>query len=208
MKNRMKRLNRYTTLPVLLDMLKRKELVLLDPSSWDDKNDSEILIEYKKRKHVQTLFALCFSYGDETIHHWRTFADGTSGCCIQFDAEQLIGLLKRMPGVRYGTVTYKKLKDLKDATIDVEDIPFTKRWPYRCEEEFRILWTGRTTQTSYEIPFDLRMITKVTISQRMPEQVYETIKDYLREVFRRPAQKINRSTLYQNRIWINKFKKV
>ena len=203
----MKKLNRYTTLPVLLDMLKRKRLVLLDPSSWEDKNDSEIILEYKKRKRVRKLFALCFSYGDETIHHWKTFADGTSGCCVQFDSDQLIDLLNHTRGIRYGKVEYKKLKDLKDEAIDIEEIPFTKRWPYRCEEEFRIIWAGRTDQTSYEIPFDLRMIMKVTISQRMPKQVYETIRDYLREVFRRPEQRINRSTLYQNRIWINKFKK-
>jgi len=203
----MKKLNRYTTLPVLLDMLKRKRLVLLDPSSWEDKNDFEILLEYKKRKRIQKLFALCFSYGDETIHHWKTFADGISGCCIQFDPKRLIDLFNHTPGIRCGAVTYKKLKDLKDAVIDIEDIPFTKRWPYRCEEEFRVIWSGRTDQTGYEIPFNLQMITKVTISQRMPEQVYETIRDYLREVFKRPEQRINRSTLYQNRIWINKFKK-
>jgi hypothetical protein len=203
----MKKLNRYTTLPVLLDMLKRKRLVLLDPSSWEDKNDSEILLEYKKRKRVQKFFALCFSYGDETIHHWKTFADGTSGCCVQFDAIQLIELLNNTTGIRYGSVKYKKLKDLKDEVIDVEDMPFTKRWPYRCEDEFRVIWAGRTEQTNYEIPFDLKMITKVTISQRMPEQVYETIKEYLREAFRRPDKRINRSTLYENRIWINKFKR-
>ena len=200
------KLNRYTTLPVLLDMLKRKRLVLLDPSSWDDKNDSEVLLEYKKRKHIQKIFALCFSYGDETIHHWRTFADGISGCCIEFNSEQLTTLLKNTPNIRYGAVSYKKLKDLKEATVDVDQIPFIKRWPYRCEEEFRIIWSGRTAQNSYEIIFDLRMITKVTISQRMPEQVYETIKDSLREAFRQPEQKINRSTLYQNEVWIKKFK--
>lgn len=203
----MKRLNRYTSLPILLDMLKRKRLVLLDPSSWEDKNDSEIMLEFKKRKRVQKLFALCFSSGDETIHHWKTFADGTSGCCIQFDAEKLISLLNKIRGVRYGPVVYKKLNELKDATIDIEQIPFTKRWPYRCEEEFRIIWNGRSKYDSYEIPFDLRIINKVTINQRMPEQIYETIKDYLREAFKQPEQRINRSTLYQNRIWINKFKK-
>jgi hypothetical protein len=203
----MKKLNRYTTIPVLLDMLKRKRLVLLDPSSWEDKNDSEILLEYKKRKRVQKLFVLCFSYGEETIHHWKTFADGISGCCVQFDPMQLIELLNHTRGIRYRAVTYKKLKDLKDEAVDVEDMPFTKRWPYRCEDEFRIVWTGRTKQTSYEIPFNLKMITKVTISQRMPEQIYETIRGHLREVFRRPEQRINRSTLYENRIWINKFKK-
>ena len=206
MKKPIIRLNRYTTLPVLLDLLKRKRLVLLDPSTWEDRNDSEIMLEYKKRKGVQKLFALCFSYGDETIHHWKTFADGASGCCIQFDAKQLISLINDIPGVRFGRVKYKKLKELKDATIDVEEIPFTKRWPYRCEEEFRIIWSGSNDHDMYEIDFDLRLINRVTINQRMPHQIFETIKDHLREAFKRPEQRINRSTLYQNQIWINKFK--
>ncbi len=207
MGTQIRRLNRYTMLPVLLDMLMRKRLMLLDPSSWDDKNDSDIILEYRKRKSVKKLFALCFSYGDETIHHWKTFADGTSGCCIEFDPKKLLPLLDATSGVRYAKVTYKKLKDLRNAAIDVDDIPFTKRWPYRCEEEFRIIWAGNTIRETYEIPFDLRMIRKVTISQRMPELVYETICEYLREAFSHPEQRINRSTLYQNRIWIDKFKK-
>ncbi len=206
MKLQMKRINRYTTLPVLLDMLKRKRLVLLDPTSWEDKNDSEILLQYKKRKKVRNLFALCFSCGDETIHHWKTFADGTSGCCVEFDSQKLIDHIRNINGIQYRKVTYKKLKDVSDSTMKVDDIPFTKRWPYRCEEEFRIIWTGSTTQDSFEIPFDLRMITKVTISQRMPQQVYDTIRDHLREAFAKPDQRINRSTLYENKIWINKFK--
>lgn len=30
------KLNRFTTLPVLLDLLQRKKLVLLDPDKWDE----------------------------------------------------------------------------------------------------------------------------------------------------------------------------
>ena len=202
----MEHINRYTTLPVLLDMLKRKKLVLLDPTSWEDKNDSEVLLEYKKRKKAQKLFALCFSYGYETIHHWKTFADGISGCCIEFDPIMMKALLETISGVRYRGVEYKKLNKLKDTSIDIDDIPFTKRWPYRCEEEFRVIWTGDTKEDAYEISFDLKMITKVTISQRMPEQVYETICEYLRDAFEHPEQKINRSTLFENQVWINKFK--
>ena len=201
----MRRLNRYTTLPVLLDMLKRKRLVLLDPNSWEDRNDAETLLEYKRRKKARKLFALCFSYDDETIHHWKTFSDGVSGCCIEFDSQKLIDLLDTVK-VRYGVVKYKKLKEVSDATINIDDIPFTKRWPYRCEKEFRVIWTGNTSKETFEIPFDLHMITKVTISQRMPQQVYDTIREYLREAFSKPDQRINRSTLYENRVWINKFK--
>ena len=204
----MKRVSRYTTLPVLLDLLKRKRLVLLEPTSWEDKNDSEILLEYMRRKKIKKLFALCFSFGDETIHHWRTFADGISGCCIELDAEKLISNLRRLRSIRYGRVTYRKIKDLKDGTIDVDKIPFTKRWPYRCEQEFRIIWEGDTEKACFEIDIDLRMINKITISQRMPDQVYSTIREYLRDAFSDPDKRINRSTLYQNRTWIAKFRKV
>ncbi len=204
----MKRLNRYTTLPVLLDMLKRKRLALLDPNSWEDKNDSEIILEYKKRKKLRNIFALCFSYGDETIHHWKTFADGASGCCIEFDSQKLIDLVLNIKGIQCRQVEYKKLREITDGgIIDVDDIPFTKRWPYRCEEEFRIIWTGNSSRDSYEIPFDLKLITKITISQRMPQPVYDTIREHLREAFTKPDQRINRSTLYENKVWINQFKK-
>lgn len=82
------RLKRFTTLPVLLDFLQRKKLVLLDPKLWDDRNDSEIILEYKKRKELKNLFAVCFTHGDETVHHWKTFSDGPSGCVIEFDAKK------------------------------------------------------------------------------------------------------------------------
>ncbi len=32
----------------------------------------------------------------------------------------------------------EKIKEVDKKTIDVNDIPFIKRWPYRCEKEFRI----------------------------------------------------------------------
>lgn len=41
----------------------------------------------------------------------------------------------------------------------------------------------------------------------MPEPVYATIHAHLKEACDNPDQRINRSTLYQNDIWIGKFKK-
>lgn len=91
-------------------------------------------------------------------------------------------------------------------------MPFTKRWPYRCEEEFRILFESANISVPvngfFEIDIDLSMISRITINQRMPQQVYETIKEYLRESFQNPDQRISRSTIYENGIWISKFKKV
>lgn len=107
----------------------------------------------------------------------------------------------------YGPVSYRKIIDLNTGEIAVKDMPFTKRWPYRCEEEFRIIWEGSTTKPCYEIEFDLSIINRITVSQRMPEPVYATIRAHLKEACNNPDQRINRSTLYRNDIWIGKFQK-
>jgi len=94
------KLNRFTTLSALLDLLKTKRLVFGDPRFWEDKNDSELMREYKERRGVEKLFAICFLEGNETIHHWKTFADRMDGCCIQFDAARLKKLLSNIDGMR------------------------------------------------------------------------------------------------------------
>lgn len=201
----LEKLNRYTTLPVLLDLLKRRRLVLLDPKSWEDKNDSGVMLEYQRRRQAPRLFALCFSWGDETIHQWNTFADGISGCCIEFDAQPLIAHLRTVVDARFRCIKYLRLDELKDDAIRIEDMPFIKRWPYRCEEEFRAIWEGKSEDAFFEIEIDLTMINKVTINQRMPKQVYDTIREYLREAFDDPDQRISHSTLYENTRWLKKF---
>ena len=110
---KIQKLNRFTTLPILLDLLERKKLTLLNPILWEDKNDSEIILEYKKRKNIKNLFALCFSHNDETIHHWKTFSNGPSGCLIEFDAEKLIAHIKKIPGIKIGRVEYKKINEVQ-----------------------------------------------------------------------------------------------
>jgi len=113
-------------------------LTLLDPKLWEDKNDSEIILTYKEKNKVQNLFALCFSCNDETIHHWKTFSNGPSGCVIEFDAQRLFTIVEKIPGLRHGKVKYKKLAQIERRSVSLENLPFTKRWPYRCEEEYRI----------------------------------------------------------------------
>jgi hypothetical protein len=206
-KKSMKRLNRYTTLPVLLDLLERKKLTLLNPELWDDKNDSSVILAYKQKRQIKNLFAVCMSHGDETVHHWKTFSNGTSGCVIEFDAEKLFEVIDQIPNLRHEKVVYRKLSDVeaKDAVIDVDKMPFTKRWPFRCEEEYRIIVTDDSDNQFFDVPITLDMIKRITISQQMPEPVYKTIKSYLQSAKGDPKRKINRSTLYENKRWINRF---
>jgi hypothetical protein len=203
------RLNRFTTLPVLLDFLQRKKLVLLDPKIWEDKNDSEIILEYKKRKNIENLFAVCFSLNDETIHHWKTFSHGPAGCVIEFNAKKFFKVIDHIPGLIHRRVEYKKLADIekKGFEIKTDDIPFIKRWPYRCEEEYRIIAEPAGKTDFFEIAIPLETINRITISQQMPEQIYKTIKGYLKNLNGDPDSRINRSTVYENKRWISRFKK-
>jgi hypothetical protein len=201
-----RRLNRYTTLPALLDLLRRKKLVLLDPSTWEDRNDAEIILEYKRRKGIKNLFAVCFGIGDETIHHWKTYANGISGCCVEFDRLKLLSPFQGLREARWGEVRYRKIKQVEENEIELDSMPFTKRWPYRCECEFRILWEGETNDKTIDVDVDLTSINKITLSQHMPPDVCTSIKDLLRDEFSDPSKKIIHSTLYENKRWIMLFR--
>ncbi|MCO6149264.1 hypothetical protein [Flavobacterium sp. NRK1] len=208
MDNTISRLNRYTTLPILLDMLERKKLTLLNPILWEDRNDAEIILEYKNRKGVDNLFALCFSHNDETLHHWKTYSNGPSGCVIEFDAKKLFAILNKIPGLKHGVVDYKKLPEIEKTKVEINAMPFTKRWPYRVEEEYRIIYETNEKMDFFEIDIPLNIIRKVTISQQMPQQIYNTIKEHLKGTSKNPDGRISRSTLYENKRWINGFKRM
>ena len=202
------KLNRFTTLVALLDLLRRRKLVLRDPSTWEDKNDAKIIMEYKKKKGIQKLFAVCFCMGDETVHHWKTYADGVSGCCIEFDKSKLLTCFRGLREVRCGKVIYKKMNEVENKTIVIDCIPFIKRWPYRFEEEFRILWGGKTKGKVIDLDIDLNSINKITLSQRMPNDIYTSTEKLLRSIINNLPIEINRSTLFENSRWIKAFKRV
>ena|ERR1700677_980105 len=200
------KINRFTTIPFLLDMLARKKLVLPDPRKWKDENDTELVTEYMKNKGQPNVFALCFLTGGETIHHWDTFASGTDGCCIEFDLAKMEKLLNGFrKNIKYGTVQYfRKEKVPKDY---LEKIPFIKRWPYRCENEFRIVWIGKTKHEYVEIPIDLSIINKITLSGKLPCDVFCTMHQAINLLAKPFHIEVNPSTIYRNEEWIGKFKR-
>jgi hypothetical protein len=75
-------LRRYTTLPVLLDLLKEKRLTLVSPTSWADRNDSFYLEQYKNGRRAESVLALCLSEAGETFHHWRVFTQGSENTTL------------------------------------------------------------------------------------------------------------------------------
>jgi hypothetical protein len=54
-------LNRYTSLPVALDVLSKRRITLLTRETWEDENDAYYLERYHTELKLRSLLAICFS---------------------------------------------------------------------------------------------------------------------------------------------------
>ena len=200
-----KKLNRFTSIPFLTDILQRKKLSLVNPALWEDFNDRETVELYRKAMNANSVYALCFGYKNETIHHWNAFAGGPSGCCIEFSPGRLLPLLDTH-GIRHGKTQYIRVRDLHLLPCKKEDLPFVKREPFNPENEYRLIATSNNAQEpTLDIDIDLNIIRRITISNKMPEQVYNSCKAMLQQMLHGYRCKIHRSTLYRNEDWIAHF---
>jgi Protein of unknown function (DUF2971) len=197
-----KTLRRYADLPGLLYMLNERMITLLDPGSWDDSNDSYYLRLYKEKKGLKCVLALCFTQAIETYHHWRVFANGSSGVCIQFRRSELLKAARQQSGTRAQTVTYLKLTDIKNKTVATEDLPFLKRRAFEDEDEFRVIYESATeTKTTLDLPIPLSSVERITLSPWIPPALAEHVKRVLRSVDGCANLKVVRSTLIGNDQW-------
>ena len=129
-------LRRYTDIPTLISLLCKRKITLLDPASWDDKNDSRFLALYKQKKKLRSVLALCFIQANERYHHWRVFANGAAGACIRFDRPKLLKVVEKQKGVQKGPVTYLTRAKTRDKPPEVGELPFLKRYGFKDENEF------------------------------------------------------------------------
>jgi hypothetical protein len=63
---------RYTDLPSLIHILKNRQLTLLDPMTWDDKNDSSFVTLYREKCALESVLALCFTRASETLANYKS----------------------------------------------------------------------------------------------------------------------------------------
>lgn len=197
-------LRRYTNIPSLLHILHERKITLLDPETWDDKNDSHYLSIYQRRKSLKSLLALCFSQAPETYHHWHVFADGSGGVCIKFDRDKLIGALEKQSGVTMKDVTYLTLKEVRKKKLQVDELPFIKRYPYEDECEFRVIYESKKEKRkALSIPVPLGCIDRVTLSPWMPKALTKHVKETLWSIDGCKNLDIVRSSLIGNEQWKN-----
>lgn len=195
-------LRRYTDLPILLHLLKTQNMTLLDPEKWDDKNDAFFLTTYKKKKNLASVLALCFTEAEETYHHWKVFAPGTSGVCIRIKKDEFLESIHRVRKLRHRIVDYRTLEEMETIAPKLEELPFIKRYGFRDEQEYRLIYECPTDKMkSFDIPFQASMIARVVLSPWMPKPIVASTKKIIQEVSGIPKLKVFQTTLNENERW-------
>lgn len=193
---------RYTDLPALVNLLATRTLTLLDPGSWDDKNDSYFLSTYKEKKNLKSVLALCFTTAPETYHHWRVFSSGASGVCVHFDVTLLRNAMKQTKGVKFREMKYLKVNELRTKRPTVSQLPFIKRYPFNPEREVRALWESKDESRNFlDVPFDLAAIKRITVSPWLHPSLRKSLVSALKSIEGCEHIKIWRSTLTENAAW-------
>ncbi len=195
-------LNRYTSLPIALDILVRRRVTLLSPETWEDRNDAFYLERYREEKNLRTLVAICFSARGETFHHWKVFSSGSSGVCIEFDKNRLLKAFPSSRGFRYGEIEYRLVKTVNNRRPEVETWPFLKRKAFKDEGEFRIIYENRAAHERAKlVDIDLGAINKVTLSPWLPDAVAESVQALIKTIKGCERLSVNRSSLIDNSGW-------
>jgi hypothetical protein len=195
-------LRRYTSLAALLALLQDKKLTLLSPGLWEDRNDAFYMGEYKTKKRLQTLLALCFTESDETYHHWRVFTHGSDGVCIHFKREALLGALPIGHQLIAGPVTYRKINDLPRLKPRLEQLPFLKRQPYSDECEFRLVYEDKKNEMETRaFALSVRTIARVTLNPWLSAPLAAAVKRAIKSTPGCAALKVYQTTLLENETW-------
>jgi hypothetical protein len=199
-------LRRYTELPSLVYMLVHRRLTLLDPSSWDDKNDSYFLSLYREKRKLKSVLALCFTRAGETYHHWRVFAPGSAGVCVQFDTTKLMrSCMSSVDGMRAETVQYLTLPRIRAKRLKIEALPFLKRAAFEAEDEVRMLWESDAEEKkSLPVPFKLEAIKRITLSPWVHPILGSEVIGLLRSIEGCGKLKFVKSTLIGNAEWMER----
>jgi len=197
-------LKRYTNIPSLLYILRRQQITLLDPATWDDQNDSHYLTIYREKKNLKTVLALCFTQASETYHHWHVFAGGSSGVCITFERDRLVAALEKRSGITAKSVRYLTLSEIDAKALTVPELPFLKRYPYEDEVEFRAIYESAAKKSSaLDVAMPLKCIDRITLSPWTPKALADTLKETIGEIPGCATIKVVRSTLISNERWKN-----
>ena len=199
---RMSFVRRYTNLAGVIHILVSRKITLLNPDNWDDGNDRYFMEKYSLATGAKSVSALCFSQSSETYHHWRVFAPGSDGVCIDFKKSELQSTFASDPEVKAQSVRYEKIDALSISGVPASDLPFVKRLPYKDENEWRVVNTSMVRPRDYpDYDIKLAWINNVYLSPWMPKPLVVSVKKTLRGIPGCSKLNVFQTTLLDNQKW-------
>ena len=197
-----RKLRRYTSLPVLLDLLTNQRITLVSPALWEDKNDVFLLDRYKDINSLGFLGAVCLTQSSETFHHWKVFGAGNSGVCIEFSTEELQRYTLPHSTVRMKAVEYVRVDDIRDGTrYPIESLPFYKRLGFSAEQEVRIVCALNDPVDHLHIPIDLACIVRVVASPFLPDPLLDGLQKAVHSITNCERMQVDKSRLIESKTW-------
>ena len=101
-----------------------------------------------------------------------------------------------------GNVKYWKVTEMRTRKLKVPELPFSKRYPFQPEQEFRILFESCDQKlTHLDIPLALSCIDRITLSPWMHNSLSDPVKAILKSIDGCAKLKVSRSTLIGNDQW-------
>lgn len=196
-------IRRYTTISAVINLLRRRELALLDPATWDDRNDRYFMDLYKEQRGVIGLYALCAATCNETYHHWRVFTGAADGACVEIKRAPLERALSRLGNIRCEEIDYLKLEEVDAlSAADVMRLPFVKRYAFKPEDEYRIIAETHDPQASaMGIRLPISWISKITLNPWLPGPLAESVIQTLHTIPYCKKLVVQRSHLIDNARW-------
>lgn len=130
------------------------------------------------------------------------------GVRIRFDRSKLIEALANYRGkVRWGPVDYlthaqlEALATKRNAVNAIERLPFIKRYGFRDELEFRILFESTKQLPTVEVPIPIACVNRIIFSYKLRYNDYRAIRDALRSLDGCARLDIRRSNLTESKTW-------
>jgi hypothetical protein len=194
---------RYTNLAATIHILRNKTVSLVNPATWDDKNDAYFMAEYKRIVGAKSVLALCFAECGETYHHWRVFCQGVDGVCIELNKENLLSSFRQDKFIKHGYVKYELIKNVRARkSFMPEELPFLKRRPFEDEREYRIIYNDPNENHEFkDYKVKISWISRITLNPWIPKTLYLSIKDTLKSIDGCSGLSIAKSTLVDNVEW-------
>lgn len=193
-------LNRFTSLPVVLDMLSKRKITLLPPTSWEDRNDTYYLNKYISEKKLKTLLVACFTTSREQFHHWKIFAGGLSGVCVEFKTKEFLDCFRNSEKISFKAVSYKIIKYNQNPSLGAW--PFLKRHAYKDEAEFRIIYEDKHEETHFKsFDIELNCIGEITLSPWLSKTVAKSVGELVHRIDGCDKIPVHHSTLLESKKW-------